>query len=238
MYDIKTGARARIERTELLNELLEVGDKIKASVRYNEGIYVVDKIMFINGEDFNSYRSKFVNKEYAVISNDEIPFAQTMATVGRRNLYKLENELFETDNLEKLLNFCNKKGYVLIVLAVNTSFENKFVSAYGTDNEMNYHKIMSAINYAENLVDRGNKVVLFTADIVEIIKCLNKFFAKEINNSENHEETTLLVIQKLLKFARAYNYGCSGTLILCYDEVDSNNNFFVNDIFKISKKLN
>lgn len=248
MRDILSGSVVKFDKTEHLNELLETGDRVRATVDYVDGQFVFKKLLEINGVEVEKYRSKFVDKGSPVIENKEIPFADTKATLGRRNLYRLSTELFENNNVENLLDYCCEEGYELIVLAVNTAFENeikfrslptinKFVTEYGASNKMSYNKILDAVNYAENLVDRGNKVVFFVADIMEAVRCLDKYFSKE-EEDEEHEDATVLVTQKLLRFACAYSQGCSGTLIMCYNEVDKNDKFLFNDLFKISKKIN
>lgn len=170
MRDIKTNALVKFEKTEQLNELLSLGDKVKTTVNLVDGVYYANRILTINDQDYNDYRSKFENNGEAVISQDKIPFANGEAIVGRRNLYKLEREIFETNYLENLLNVCKNEKYELILLATNTSFENeikfkkiplsnKFMASYGTENLLNYHKVIDALNYAENLVSRGKRVV-------------------------------------------------------------------------------
>ena len=248
MYDIKTGSLVRFEKTEHLNELLALGDKVKTTVNLFDNVFYANKIISINGQDFNDYRSKFVDKGEAIISNETLPFANKNATIGRRNLYKLEQEIFETNHVQNLVNYCKEENYELILLATNTSIENeilfnripspnKFLASYGNDNTSSYHKILDAINYAENLVERGKKVVVFVADIIEVVKCLDSYFKDEKEDSD-YVEATKFITNKLLRFAHAYETGVSGTLIMCYNEIDSDNKFLLNDIMKISKRIN
>lgn len=249
LHDIARGYVAKIENTEELYRLLETGDKVRANVNMEDNKYTVTKILEVNGVDFKNYKSRFVDKGCAIIDRTEIPFAQGKAIVGRRNLFRLEMPLFETDYIQKLASYCEKEGYVLIVLAVNTMyendimlknmiFENKFFTSYGADSKTNYHKIISAINYAENLVDRGKKVVFFTADIIEDLRALEKYFALPEKEEDEYEDATMIITNKLLKFARSFERGCSGTLIMCYNEIDANDKFLNNDILKISQKIN
>lgn len=252
MRDILTGTLVKFDKTEELDELLQTGDKVKAVVEKVENNFFVKEILAINDVDFKDYRSKFITKGCPILVNDEIPFAGTKAVVGRRNLYKLDSELFECDYIENLISYCKKEDYSLIVLAINTSFENeimfntlslkeRFVTTYGIDNKISYHKILDAVNYAENLMDRGKKVVIFIADIIEVVRILEKHFTSkeedEVDN-ESLDDATILITQKLIKFARAYKSGCNGTLIMCYNEVDKNDKFLTNELFKISKRLN
>ena len=88
-------------------------------------------------------------------------------------------------------------------------------------------------------MNRGKKVVLFTADIIEDIKAIDKHFSLEAKESgQNYEDATMVITNKLLKLACAYSQGISGTTIMCYNEADKNNTFLNNDLFKICKKIN
>lgn len=251
MRDILTGTLIKFEKTEELDELLETGDKVKAVVEKDGNAFFVKEILAINDVDFKDYRSKFVPKGCPVLVNDEIPFGNAKAVIGRRNLYKLDFELFETEHVKNFISYCKQEDYSLIALAINTSFENeimfnslplneKFVTTYAISNKISYHKILDALNYAENLLDRGKKVVIFIADIIEVVRSLEKHFTnkEEDDVDENLDDATLLITQKLIKFARAYKSGCSGTLIMCYNDVDKNEKFLTNELLKISKKIN
>lgn len=249
MRDIATGTLVKFEKADELEDILQLGDKVKASVIKGDDIYLATRVLSVNGQDFSTYKSKFFEKGNAIISAEKVPFATGEAVVGRRNLFKLDRELFETRYLQDLYLECQKEGFEFILLAANTSFENeivfgklpttnKFIAAYGTDNLINYHKILDALNYAENLVNRGKKVILFVADIIEIVRSLDRYFDGASNNVEKHDEATLFIVQKLLRFARAYENGCDGTVIMCYNDVDSDNNFLVKDVLKISNRIN
>lgn len=248
--DISTGTLVKIDKTEELDELLERGDKVKAVVEKQGKNFVLKKILAINDIDIKDYKSQFVAKGCPVLVNDEIPFDDTKAVVGRRNLYKLSYELFETQYLENLISFCQKEDYSLIAIAINTSFENeimfkalpikeKFITTYGASHSFNYHKVLDALNHAENLLDRGKKVIVFVADIVEVVRSLDRYFnIKKDDNTEDLDEATVAVAQKLIKFARAYKTGCSGTSILCYNDVDKDDVFLTTELLKISKRIN
>jgi len=247
MYDIRTGVLVKFDNTEHYDQLLTLGDKVKTTVNLINDVYQASKIISINDQDIDIYRPTFVRKGEPIISDKKVPFATGEAVEGRRNIYKLEMEIFETNYLQNLMKYCENNDYTLIILATNTSFENeimfnkiplanKFMASYGTKEKTSYHKILDALNYAENLVERGKKVVLFVADIIEIVKCLESYMQQE--EIIDYSEATKLITQKLLKFARAYENGVSGTLIMCYNEIDCDNKFLVNDIMKISKRIN
>lgn len=248
MYDLKTGAKVKFDKIDYNDELLATGDKVKTTVNLIDDVYHANKILEINNQDFEDYRSKFVDKGDIVISNEVIPFALGKAVEGRRNVYRLDEELFETTYVENLLNYCESNEIEFVLLATNTSFENeikfkkiptenKFIASYGTDDIINYHKVLDAVYYAENLVNRGKKVVLLVADIVEIVKCLESYFSED-QTVEDVNKATKVIMQKMLKFACAYENGVSGTTIMCYNQIDTDDKFLMKDIMKISNKIN
>ena len=249
MRDIKSGAVAKIEKTEPTERLLETGDRVNATVKIVDGKFVVSKILKINHVDVQEYESRFIDKGRAVIENTELPFGQGKAVLGRRNLFRIDRPFFETDYLYELCKYCENEKYELIILAINTSYENDimfdslpsnniFMTVYGSSGEINYHKILDAVNYAENLVDRGKKVVLLTADIIEDLRALDKYFSLQEKEESEFEDATIMVASKLLKFARSYSNDCSGTMIMCYNEIDKNDKFLNSDILKISRQIN
>ena len=51
------------------------------------------------------------------------------------------------------------------------------------------------------------------------------------------KQETLVIAKKLLSIGRAYENCCSNTMIICYNQVDMEDRYLVNDILKISKNI-
>ena len=230
-------------------EKFESGDKVKVEAKklVGQSQFVASKILEINGKSAYEYQPLCFEQGEEIIDNRTIPFGKGEVVLGRRNIYRLENDLFENDNFDKFYQDCLNSDMHFIMLAINTSYENQikfkslkikdnFTTVYGTNNDVNFNKIVDVVFYAMNLVARGEKVVVFVSDIVETIRSLDLCFENKQN--EEHAPKAKIVMQKLLSFARAYDNGVSGTLFMCYNEIDLNDKFLTNEVLKISKKLN
>lgn len=247
--DMKTNTVVYVFTDTEYYDKFESGDyvKVEAQKLVGQSQYVASKIIEINGMSSDSYQPLAFEQGEEIIDSTTIAYGEGEVGLGRRNIFKLEKDLFEDDKFDKFYNECKEKGMHFIMLAINTSYENQikfktlnikdnFTTVYGTSNEMNFNKIVDVVFYAMNLVARGEKVVVFVSDIVETIRSLDVCFENKQN--EEHAPKAKIVMQKLLSFARAYSSGVSGTLFMCYNESDMNDKFLTNEVLKISKKIN
>ena len=225
-----------------------VGDKVKLKAQSlsNENQYVATEILEINNVEAEKYSPIAIEKKVGneIISNEKIPYGEGYAFVGRRNVFDNKQDLYENDNFNNLTLFCKQNGYKLILLGVNISFESeitlkdnndliKFSTVYGTKNIVNFNQIIDAINHCQNLSNRGEKVVLFVTDVMEVLNCLDECFEQE----EDHLERAKVVMRKLLSLGRAYEDGRNCTLIMGYSKYDLSDKFLTSEILKISKEI-
>lgn len=242
-YDKWVFIRNDIENYDKLN----TGDKVKVEAKGlgNQSQYEAVKILLVNETEINKYIPIVFDKGEEIISDDKIYYANGEVKIGRRNAYKKIEDIYENDNFHNLTENCVKGKFKLITLGLNTSFEDQivlkkeknienFTTVYGTKCMDNFNMVIDAINYCQRLIDVGEKVVLYIADIITILRSVNECFAKDC---DEYSEQSLVVVRKLLSLGRAYkNNNC--TLIVCYSELDANDKFLVNDVLKISKNIN
>ena len=225
-----------------------VGDKVKLKAQSlsNENQYVATEIIEINDVNAEEYMPKLKEKNEGneIISNEKIPFGEGYAFVGRRNVFDNKQDLYENDNFKNLTTFCKQSGYKLLILGLNISFESKkalknignfidFTTVYGTKNIINFNQVIDAINNCQNLLNRGEKVVLFVTDVMEVLNCLDECFEQE----EDHLERAKVVMRKLLSLGRAFDDGRNCTLIMGYSKYDLSDKFLTSEILKISKEI-
>ncbi len=247
--DMKTNTIVYVFNDTQYYEKFESGDRVKVEAKklVGQSHYVASKILEINDTQAEEYQPIAFEQGEEIIENETLVFGDGKMGLGRRNIYKIENDLFENADFDKFYKECNDKNIHFIMLAINTSYENQikfkslnikdnFTTVYGTNNDINFNKIVDVVFYAMNLVARGEKVVVFVSDIVETIRSLDACF--ENRKNEEHSPKAKIVMQKLLSFARAYSSGVSGTLFMCYNESDLNDKFLTNEVLKISKKVN
>ena len=228
---------------------LSTGDKIKVEAKRvaEANYYSSSKIIEINNTKIENYKFNIKEDGEDIIDNRCIPFAKNKnIMVGRRNVYLLEEDIFENTYFQNLYEYCNKNGFEFITIGANISFENKilfnnlkinnnFTSVYGTDTEQANNKVIDGINYAVRQRELRKEIVVFVTDVVEVLRNFDKSF--EIEFGEQHSQKSIMIFQKLLGFAKSNRNHSSGTLIMGYCEGDKDDTFLTNDIFKISKKI-
>ena len=226
---------------------LKKGDKIQVEAKpmVQEGQFVVTKILKINGINAKDYYCKIIPARQQIISQENIPFNGTKLLVGRRNAYMFSNDLYEDSSFKSLIEYCKENNIKLVVLGINTSFENQimfkdcefknFTTIYGTTNEINFNKVIDCINYVEQLNERGHKILFFILDILEVLRLLDRCF-KCIE--EDYNDKTKVVLKKIMELGRAYSDGSSTTLLIGYNELDKNNEIMVNEVLRVSKRIN
>ncbi len=226
---------------------LSKGDKVlvEAKPMVQEGQYIATKILKINDVDADKYNFVEPQEREQIISFDTIPFKDKNIFIGRRNAYMFKEDLYEDEAFNLLSQYCEANGIKLVVLGTNTSFENQimfkeckfenFTTEYGTGLEINFNNIIDCINYVDKLNEIGSKVLVFVLDIIEVLRVLSKCFKK---NTSDDEDMTNIVLQKLMELGKAYSDGSYSTILIGYSELDKDNEIIVNEILKVSKRLN
>ncbi len=228
-------------------EKLKTGDKIlvEAKQMKNEDQYIVSKILKINDINASEYQIKDIEKGEEVLSNKTIPFGETFITEGRRNAFLSKEDLYENEDFKNLSKQCKMKEISLMALSLNTSYENQiyfkgcdfenFTSPYGSNNDINFNNVINAINYTQRQIDMGKKCILFIYDLQELLRALDRCFEKDLHHE--HAEQTIIIIQKLMSLGKTYSSGESCTLLIGYNEKDTNDDFIANEILRICKKI-
>lgn len=218
------------------------GDYIEVSATplQERGHYVANSIISINGVEAQSYEPISSNNGEIVIGKQVMGFGEHELILGRRNVISLKEDLFECEILDDLLTVCAENDIKLLILALNTSYENmimfkslknckKFVSVSGSDARLNLDLLIDGVNYANNCIERGEDVLLFVGDIVHTLKSIEDCFA------ENIKENMDIILQKLLEIAKAFENNATATSLFGYCDIDLKNELFVDRILKISK---
>ena len=243
-FDMQTNKSVHISKEFELFNILDSGDriKVKAKALVGQNQYIVVDILEINKNSPENYIPQYAQLGEEIIDNRELPYSQGKVIYGRRNACLVKQDIFENSDFVKFYKECKNKNYHLILMGTNVSYENQiffknmnltenFTTVYGTNVDESFNKIIDAIFYAYNLVSKGQQVVIYVTDLMEIVKCIDKNLKKEPN--EDYSSKAKVVIQKLLAFARSYESGISGTLLMCYRECDIPDKYLTNDILKI-----
>mgnify|MGYP002802559128 CR=1 FL=1 len=227
-------------------EKLRVGDKVKVEARSIGGKknYIATKILSINKIETKNYQTKVSDNGEEIISNQTFPYGETKIFVGRRNAYLFKEDLYENDSFASLTKYCKENSINLLVLALNTSYENQiifknlefenFTTPYGSSNIVNFNKVIDTINYAQNLIEHGENVIIFILDIVEVLRALDKCFVNE--KGSEHCEQTIIIADKILSLGKAYKES-SSTIVLGYNKQDKDEKYLNENILRISKKI-
>ncbi len=251
LIDYKTNELVYIPKEIAYYKKLVSGDKITIETKklLDRDGFLALNIIQINNQPAQDYQPSLLDLGEEIIDERTIDFDNGKVHLGRRNLYALKEKFYENDIFEKFYNKCNEKNIKVIVLGVNTSFEDQikfksvgivdnYTTVYGTDNTISFNKIVDVIVYANNLLMRGKEVLIFVPDIIDLLRCADTNFGDSgMEGDDAHNVKTVIIAQKLLAFAKSYKGNHSGTLVMCYNEGDLEDKFLANDIFKISKKI-
>lgn len=234
-----------IKDIEYSDKLIE-GDKVVVEAKQiaNKNQYLATSILSINGIEANNYLVSNNDNGEEIISNQTIPYGNSLAFIGRRNVYMFDEDVYENDSFANFTNYCKENNIRLLVLSLNTSYETQimfknhafenFTTPYGSNNDINFNKVIDTINYAQNLTNRGENVVVLVLDIIELLRALDKCFVKE--NLNEHCEQTVIIADKIMSLGKAYK-ASSTTVLLGYNKLDQNDRYLNNNILRISKKI-
>lgn len=227
---------------------LRRGDKVKveAETTVNKNKVAV-KILEINGVGLTKYQASKVENGEEIISNETLPFGENVVYVGRRNACSYDQSFIEENELSEILAYAQKNDIEIILLGVNTSYEdqlllkqydyiNNFTTEYGSNAEKNFNKIIDAIFYSQNLIERGKKSLFIIIDIMEVLYQIDKTYGVNYYKME-HCDQAIVIMQKIMSLGKAYSDGRSSTVLLGYNNCDKENPFLVNEILKICKKI-
>lgn len=229
-------------------DLLQSGDKVKiiCNSTENKVQYIAKKILEINEIPAEQYRDDSFVKGDEIISQRFVPYAGGKVYEGRRNSILHKNDIYENDDFKNLTEECINKNIKLVVLGINTSFENQiyfknlkfenFTTKYGALNEANFNCIIDSIQYVQNLSNRGKNVIFYILDAFEVMRVLDKCFIQE-GEEDGHKKPSIVILKKILSLGMAYQKGGSISVVVGYSPNDKNDKFLNNDILKVSKDI-
>lgn len=248
--DNKFGIKVFIPDEMLEEYNLSQGDFVKARcVKINNvGQFMADNLMEINFTNVDEYAVKEIETPRPIISREKLPFGTDMICCGRRNVIEYANDIFEDEKFEDFAKDCQSRGIRVIVLGLNISFENDimynnidnvttFTTVYGSEASAGLERAVDAIGLCQKLMQRGEKVVLFVNDIVEVLRTLDKNYTFSEKTDDGHFVESVVIAQKVLSLGRAYEGGLWTTLLVAYRDFDKNNEFLNNELFKVSAKI-
>lgn len=197
------------------------------------------KINDINAEVYQPAKYK----EYKEILSKEYMNMDGISLIkGRRNAIINEKDLCDDDRLENITKYCQDNKIKLVVLGINTSFEDQlifenfafedFTSKYGTEDSINFNIVINAITYVNRLLERGENVLFYILDIMEIVRLADRCFAVTGENIL-HSKNTMTLVCKLMELGVNYQEGHSSTLLIGYNKLDKDDIFLKSEILRI-----
>lgn len=224
---------------------LRQGDKVKVVAQsMGQNQYLANKILKINDIDEKDYSPCDISKRKEILANQVLEIGSINLSVGRRNAMMFNEDIFENKVFSSLVNYCVSNNTKLVVLGVNTSFESQvylqdfkienFTTKYGTDNTINFNVVIDAITYVENLIARGEKVIMYVLDIMEIIRLSDRCFTPP-DEKITHTSGTMTILLKIMELGQAFQDGNHSTLLLGYNELDKDEQILKNEVLRVSK---
>ena len=244
--DNENGTKVFVPEEVVSQYNLSAGDFVqgKCSKINDKDQYVLGEISKINLIPIETYAVKKYDLGRPIISREKLPFGNGEICCGRRNACKFVDDVFEDSRFDELAKECKDRNIKLVVLGLNISYENEvlyksldnvttFTTTYGSHCAIGLDKVVDAIAFCEKLVKRGNKVLLFINDIIEILRTLDKYYGNA-EQTDGHAIESVVVTQKLLSLGRAYDSGLWTTILAVYRESDKNDLFLIHELFKVS----
>lgn len=242
--DIKTGYKIFLTDEALTKYKLQDGDFVECKAKK---INSSNQFMMIDCQTVNfipvaNYQPNKLEGT-PIISNVSLPYGDFQLMTGRRNLIVYTKNLFEDNRFVSFADTCKKQGIRLIVLGLNTSFEDQIMfnnlsgivnmtTEYGSGYDIGFDKIIDTISLAQRLREQGENVIVFVSDFVEMLNTLDLCF-KETESMHGHKAKGLVVAQKLISLGRAFDNESAITIVLTNREVDQKDIFIQNELEKI-----
>ena len=223
------------------------GDKVRVVAREKIGTnqFIATKVIQINDADATLFARERLADESEIISTETYLFGSKKIKKGRRNSFCLNEDLYENDDVLNLQKECKEKETIFVVLGVNTSFENQiyfsnlsnienFTTKYGTSEDVNFNKIIDAINFVSQSTRSGKSVLLVINDVMEIERTILNYAKTKANGDEG---ILRVVMTELLSQAKAFKNGVSTSIVLGYREIDKSSQYLQNEILRICKEI-
>lgn len=244
--DILSNEWVFIRNDKPFYDTLKEGDKIKVKAKSlaTDNQHEVIEIVEINGMAFDNYKEHMFQECKEKIGYETLPYGDKLMIKGRRNYAVIDEDIFENQIFEQVYNTCNKENITLVLLGINTSFENQiylkdfknienFTTQYGENISINLGKILDSVNYVHQLISNRKPCLLYILDIMEVIRILEKSLERE-KDKDNMKNSVIL---KIMSCAKAYEDGYTSTILMNYRNYDEKNEFLQSEILRISKEI-
>ena len=139
-----------------------------------------------------------------------------------------------------------EEGYKIVYLSLNSSVEDqiKLRTCQGLVLDTKFddpcmqslNKALDCIGLCENLLSRGEKVLLIIPDIINVVRALDYCFIDQAK-MYGHSMQSIVVAQKIMSLGKAFKQGANVTVLLCCDENDVEDEFVTNQLVKICKMI-
>ena len=227
--------------------LLSNGDMVQCKAKkINNNQFFATQITLVNGEKPDQYSPKCVDLGEQIISNANLNFADKKVFVGRRNLLVVKENFYENQNFDMLSAQAIEEGYKIVYLSLNSSVEDqiKLRTCQGLVLDTKFddpcmqslNKALDCIGLCENLLSRGEKVLLIIPDIINVVRALDYCFIDQAK-MYGHSMQSIVVAQKIMSLGKAFKQGANVTVLLCCDENDVEDEFVTNQLVKICKMI-
>ena len=246
-YDNNTSQAIFLPNELKYVQLVENGDFIECKAkRINNNQFFATELIKINTVDVSVYKCEKIDLGEQIISSEMLYYSDKQVFVGRRNLTILKENFYENSSFDSLNNNALQNRYKVVYLSLNSSIEDQIklrsvkgqvLSTKFDDPSMqSLNKVIDCINLCENLLSRGEKVLLVVPDIINVVRALDYCFISE-SKMYGHSMQSIILMQKLLSLGRAYQSGANITLFVGCDEIDKNDEFVTNQLYKICKLI-
>ncbi len=116
-------------------------------------------------------------------------------------------------------------------------FDNLIMSKYEDSCEDVYLNLILAKENIKKLQNLGTNLAIFVQDAVTLANNVDCCAKLSLRNAIGHTDESVSLVKDIVLSAKAAEDDKHSTFFVCYDQTDLNDQLFVSNIFKVSKKF-
>lgn len=217
------------------------------AVLMNDSDYVLENLEKINFQSAKTY-SAIENPYKSVTASQIATICDKQVVLGNRYVVCDTNLTQDASKFAEIVNQLKNHGIFTIAIVPNImeedvltlqsiGFDSLVMSKYEDSCEDVYINLMLAKENIKKFQSLGTNLAIFVQDAVTLANNVDCCAKLSLRNAIGHTDESVSLIKDLVLSAKAGEEDKHSTLFVCYDQTDLNDQLFVSNIFKVSKKI-
>lgn len=217
------------------------------AVLMNDSDYMLETLSKINFQPADTYQPA-ENPYKQAPATEVATIAGKQLALGNRYLICDANITQDAQKFAKIVKDLQAHNIFTVAVVANVmeedvltiqsvGFDNLIMSKYEDSCEDVYLNLILAKENIKNLQNTGTNLAIFVQDAVTLANNVDCCAKLSLRNAIGHTDESVSLIKDLVLSAKAGENNKHSTLFVCYDQTDLNDQLFVSNIFKVSKKI-